>query len=65
MIFTECTQCAAPIFVNYEAGERGAGMFERIVCDACGAPSFVQLVSIGGVTLSEAEAVRKGLVKAR
>lgn len=65
MIFTACAKCDAPLIVPYEAGEPGAGMFDRRVCQACGAPSFVQLVSIGGVTLSESEAVRRGLVKAR
>lgn len=63
MIISACVSCDEPIFDPYEAGDPGAGMFDRHVCEACGAANYIQLVSFGGVTLDEAEAVKRGLIK--
>ena len=65
MIFTECTECGTWIVDPYEAGDkpRGPNVYARHVCGFCGAISYVQLVSLGGETLSEAEAIRRGIAK--
>ena len=64
VIITSCVRCDRPIFCPYEAGEPCAGQFDRRVCEGCGAANFIQLVSIGGVTLSEDGAKKAGLIKA-
>ena len=63
MIFTACRTCNAPIVDPYEAGDESAGCFDRQQCQSCGAINYVQLVSVGGTTLTEAEAENLGLVK--
>lgn len=63
MIFTACVACDKSLVVDYEAGDQGAGMFDRVVCPACGASNFVQLVSFGGVTIGEVDAMKRGLVR--
>lgn len=63
MIFTACRTCDTQLVVPYEAGEPGAGMFDRVVCQRCWSANFVQLLSFGGVTLTTDEAKERGLVK--
>lgn len=67
MIFTECCYCDEPMTVSYEAGDRAAGGFVRVLCEECKEPNYVELVSVGGTTYSEEEFKRKfidtGLVR--
>lgn len=64
MIFTACTRCDEPILYPYEAGEEPYGnVYDRVVCEKCGAANYIQRVSFGGETISEAEAVKLGLTK--
>jgi hypothetical protein len=65
MIITECTSCGESIWYPYEAGEEPCGpdVYDRQPCEHCGAINFIQRVSIGGETLSEADAIKRGMVK--
>ena len=54
MIFSECKN-GHTIICYYEAGQEPIGVYERIVCDECGAVSFVQRISFDGHTYDEAE----------
>ena len=57
MIFASCTGegCKQTLTSIYEAGDAYAGYFERHVCDVCGATTYIQRLSLNGVTLSEAQ----------
>lgn len=53
MIFTECCYCDEPIIYGYEAGDRGAGGFVEVECEKCKESNFIELVSIGGQTMTK------------
>ena len=53
MIMTECCYCDESFVVAYEAGDKGAGLYVRVVCVKCGETNYVQLVSLGGATYPE------------
>jgi len=59
MIFTGCVKCNEPIIVYYETGDEGAGGAEKVTCEKCGAVNFVELISFGGITLSEKDFWKK------
>lgn len=57
MIFFDCVNCNYPGLCYYEAAQSpcGYGVYQKIVCESCRAPNYVERISFGGVTLSEAE----------
>ena len=59
MIFTNCVKCDEPIVVDYEAGGTGAGGARKVDCTKCQTENFVELVSIGGTTLSREDFFEK------
>lgn len=59
MIFTSCVNCDEPFVVGYEAGNKGAGGARKIECEKCNAENYVELVSMGGETLSKEEFFKK------
>lgn len=62
MIFTECTSCNKTIVYPYESGDEPFGdVFDKQPCENCGVFNYIQRVSIGGETLSEEEAKKRGL----
>jgi hypothetical protein len=54
VIFTECKN-EHLIVCYYEAGDEPVGAFEEVVCDECGAKSYVERISFDGRTYSEEE----------
>jgi len=64
MIFTECVKCNETIIYPYEAGDKPCGdVFDRVLCEKCGEPNYIQRTSFDGETLDEAEAKKRGLIK--
>jgi len=62
MIFTECVKCNKPIVYPYEAGDEPFGnVYDRVICEECGEPNYIQRISFCGETINEEEAKRRGL----
>lgn len=62
MIITKCTKCDETIIYPYEAGEEPYGnVYDKHVCEKCGAISYIQRISFDGETLSEEEAIKRGI----
>ncbi len=62
MIFTECVKCGEVIVYPYEAGDKPYGnVFDRVICEKCGTPNYIQRISFNGETISEEEAQKRRL----
>jgi len=55
MIITQCCNCGNEFVCGYESGDVGSGNFQRVDCEKCDTPNFVELTSVNGETLSEKE----------
>jgi hypothetical protein len=61
MIFANCVKCDELILYGYEAGDEpcGKGVYDRVICEKCGTPNFIERVSMDGEVLSEEELKEK------
>lgn len=59
MIFTRCVKCDFALVYMYEAGDKGAGGAVMMKCGHCKTENYIELVSIGGETLSKEEFFKK------